>query len=117
MLVGYNGQKKDAKESDAKYMGADGPTLTISGFSTDDQGEYWCVITNRHQSDDVKSNPAKLALGKCCCLYISILLSAKLSVIIAILHVSLPIHYNNKASISLHTSVGVPFAKAIDVCF
>ena len=48
-------------ESDAKYNGADGPTLTINEFSTDDQGEYWCVIKRSH--NNIESNSAKMELG------------------------------------------------------
>ena len=55
--------KKDGKAiSDSKQCsGTCEPTLKINGFSTDDQGEYSCVIKNNHKT--IESNSAKMALG------------------------------------------------------
>ena len=54
--------KKDGKAiTDSKCSGTDGPILIINEFSTDDQGEYSCVIRNR--DGEVESKSANMALG------------------------------------------------------
>ena len=58
--------KKDKREiTGPKCSGTNGPTLTINEFSTDDQGEYMCVIKDSHKT--ISSNSANVALGKYQC--------------------------------------------------
>ena len=62
--------KKDGRTvTDPKCSGTDGPTLKINTFSTDDQGEYLCVIENSHNT--IKSNSANMVLGKYQCQILS----------------------------------------------
>ena len=56
--------KKDKREiTGPKYSGTNGPILTINKFSTDDQGEYMCVVKDSRKI--ISSNSANMALSKC----------------------------------------------------
>ena len=55
--------KKNGKpiRDSIKCSGICEPTLIINGFSTDDQGEYSCIIKNSRKT--IESNSVKMELG------------------------------------------------------
>ena len=63
--LSYQWRKDEREITCTKYSGTNGPTLMIKEFSTDDQGEYMCVIKDSHKT--ISSNSANMALGKYQC--------------------------------------------------
>ena len=48
----------------SKCTGIDTATLFISCFSPEHEGDYTCVVSNHQEATKLKSEPAKLMLGK-----------------------------------------------------
>ena len=59
--LSYKWIKDGVDISDAKCIGADTDTLTITSFSSENQGNYSCIVSGDQQS--VESKPALLGLG------------------------------------------------------
>ena len=61
MLISHTNGKK--KEDPSVILGGTcEPALTINKFSTDNQGEYYCVVKNSDKTSE--SNSAKMEHGK-----------------------------------------------------
>ncbi len=54
--------KKDGEITDPNCTGVHTAALTISSFSDNSQGDYFCVVKNNNMT--IQSNPAKLELSK-----------------------------------------------------
>ena len=58
----YRWRRNGSDITHLKCAGIDTPTLTIPCFSPEHEGSYTCIVFN--DKDAVKSDPAKLKMGK-----------------------------------------------------